>query len=201
MKTWIIVPVAALLLAGCETIVVDADDTTPPSIRVVISQPTNAEYADTGEAIRNAPLEDGRAFTFPTIFSDRNSILFVVSARDDESAVRILNAVVEMTLQCRATVPGGPVQRDITTSATASGTNFADPGTETSPVTLASLAVSFEEVWRQGCRNWGQIIDVRRGVIEVRSASIRVDATNNAGVSARFESPFTIGGSITVDLD
>jgi len=173
-----------VLIVACRDIVVDAGDTTPPTLELSIAgAPVLRESGDTIEGA----ISSGTAFVLdPSSSATTATLIFV--AKDEQSSIRTIRGNVELRFQCVARVIGGEVSKAATATFSVNTNTPNAAGSTVSDTEAALLEVSLNDAWeRAGCDRWGQIIDVRTGVINNVVATVRGSASNNAIRAGRVE--------------
>lgn len=196
-----------LLLASCTTIVVDADDSSPPEFIVTLVNASSLDAAYTTgarEEIRGQ-IDTSQPFHV-TASRDRQSIQLLFTAVDQQSSIRSLRASLEASFHCATRVIGGDVSKDATATFSEDSLTPADPGDEVSDRRAIGVDFTLEDLWRRGgCTTWDAFSDVNSGRLSNIEVQYSATATNNsrpAGPSgtANVTGKFTVANA-SVNLD
>lgn len=196
LKRWKVVAftaVVGVVFAACEDIIVEVIDRSAPELGLAYTGTTPARFPDGTTVTVDRPVMPGGAFIIEPARSTE-TMNFIPVARDRESAIRSQDATVEFTFTCTALVPGGYVSK--TARASFHGSQFTPDvdGEETKDTEGFVIGMTTTDLWKRGgCENWGQIINVRHGIIRGVRGIVRASALNNAQPALRgtFEATFT----------
>lgn len=185
----------SISLMGCNEIVVDENDSTPPSITATIVGSQNfAVYEDTGESAAGTALDPNRSVLVRPR-NDREKIQLLISASDSESGIRLIESRITVSYRCVARILGSDEYKDLgKTFSSGLDIRPLEHGEEGNDTSVALASFTYKDLWTPACMHWGQIIDVREG----RLVNIEVEYVGTAINNALQRGEARINGSFKV---